>query len=64
VKPHTVDGQQREHGNQIEHALHDDRRHRGRRGEAFTPREQIRTQHIAHTRRQNRQSCEPDDGRP
>ena len=48
-----INGQKREHGNQVEHALHDDRRERRRGGEPFLPREQVRTQDVANARRES-----------
>ncbi len=41
---------------EIEHALHDDRRERGGRAQAFLPRQQIRPQHVADARRQQRRA--------
>ena len=60
--PHE-DREQRQHGDQVEHALHDDRRKVGRRAEAFLTGEQIRAQQIAGPGRQQRQRRKSDHRR-
>ena len=63
---HAPDVQRQEghHGDEIQHALHDDGRERGRDHQPFLPGQQIRPQHVTSARRQHPESGEPDDGRP
>ena len=59
-----IQRQQREHGDQVEHALHDDGRERRRYLQPFLPRQQIRPQHVAGAGRQHAERRKPDDRRP
>ena len=55
--------QQRQHRDQVEHALDDDRGERGGRAQPFAPRQQIRPDHLAGARRQHRRGRKADDRR-